>query len=187
MAARILVVHAHPYPKRSRAGRALLDAVRDLPDLTVRSLYDLYPDFGIDVATEQQALRDASAVVWQSPFYWYGVPSLLTLWFEKVLDHGFAYGPDARGVAGKPLLWVTTTGTPLSAYRVDDIHHQPFEAFVPPVQETARFCGMHWQPPIIVHGAHEISDEELATHANTYRTRVQALGRGEHHEAELRP
>ncbi|HRC60248.1 MAG TPA: hypothetical protein PLD53_04740 [Candidatus Propionivibrio aalborgensis] len=26
----ILIIHAHPYPQRSRAGRAFLEAVRDL-------------------------------------------------------------------------------------------------------------------------------------------------------------
>ena len=55
----ILIVRAHPYPQRSRAGRALLEAVHDLPDLEVRSLYDLYPDFDIDVAAEQAALARA--------------------------------------------------------------------------------------------------------------------------------
>ena len=90
----VVVIHAHPYPRRSRAGRALLRALDGLDGLEVRSLYDRYPDFAIDVRAEQDALRNASAVVWQTPFYWYGVPSLLSHWFEKVLAHGFAHaGP----------------------------------------------------------------------------------------------
>jgi hypothetical protein len=39
----VLVVHAHPYPRRSVAGAELLAALRGLPDLEVRSLYELYP------------------------------------------------------------------------------------------------------------------------------------------------
>ena len=58
----ILVLHAHPYPRTSRAGAALLAAIRDLPSLEVRSLYELYPDFDIDVAAEQAALERADVL-----------------------------------------------------------------------------------------------------------------------------
>jgi len=88
----LVLVYAHPYPNRSRANRLLIEAVRDLPDLELRSLYDLYPDFDIDVEAEQRALAAASAVVWQHPLHWYSVPSLLKHWFDKVLARGWAYG-----------------------------------------------------------------------------------------------
>src|SRR5437660_12593882 len=55
----ICVIHAHPYPSRSRINRALADALRDLPALDLRSLYALYPDFDIDVIAEQKALANA--------------------------------------------------------------------------------------------------------------------------------
>lgn len=173
--ARIVLIHAHPYPRRSRANRALLEAVADLPGLTVRSLYDRYPDFAIDVDAEKTALLAADLIVWQSPFYWYGVPSLLQHWFEKVLEQGWAYGAEGRALRGKRVLWVTTTGSPPSGYRQEGMHAHPFEVFIPPVAQTARFCGMHWEEPIIVHGAHVIDKAELAKHARAYRARLEAL------------
>ncbi len=179
----ILVIHAHPYPRRSRAGRALIAAIEDLPGLTIRSLYDRYPDFSIDVPSEQAALRNADVIVWQCPLYWYGVPALLNHWFEKVLVQGFAYGPDGDALCGKPLQWITSTGTPLSAYCAKGIHHHPFEVFVPPIEQTARFCGMRWEPPLVVHGAHDISSEELAKHAREYRSRLEALSTNTQREA----
>ena len=51
-----LVILAHPYPDRSRANRALVRALDGLPGVAVRSLYDLYPDFAIDVEAEREAL-----------------------------------------------------------------------------------------------------------------------------------
>ncbi len=172
---RILVIHAHPYPRRSRANRALLEAIVDLPDVEIRSLYDRYPDFAIDVDAEQAALLEADLVVWQSPFYWYGVPSLLHHWFEKVLAHGWAYGPGGRAVCGKRVLWVTTTGSPPTGYRPEGIHAHPFAVYVPPIEQTARFCGMGWEEPFVVHGAHVIDEDELARHAAAYRARLEAL------------
>ena len=61
----ILIIYAHPYPRHSHANQRLLDAVADVADLNVRSLYDLYPDFNINVAAEQQYARYAS--FWPAP------------------------------------------------------------------------------------------------------------------------
>jgi len=156
----------------------LLDGIRDLPDLEVRSLYSMYPDFAIDVEAEQSALTRADVVVWQSPFYWYGLPALLHLWIEKVLAHGWAYdGGDA--VRGKTAFWVTTTGAPSPAYRAGGVHGHSFETFVPPVSQTAIFCGMRWTPPFVVHGAHRISNAELRRAAGEYRSRLLTLASGD--------
>jgi glutathione-regulated potassium-efflux system ancillary protein KefF len=171
----VVVIHAHPYPRRSRAGRALLRALEGIAGLDVRSLYDRYPDFAIDVLAEQGALREATAIVWQTPFYWYGVPSLLSHWFEKVLEHGFAHGPGGDALCGKKLLWATTTGTPKTAYEAAAMHRHPFAEFLPPIEQTARFCGLEWQPPLVIHSAHDIADVELTEHAREYRRRVEAL------------
>ena len=168
----ITVIYAHPHPRRSRAGRALLDAVRDLPGLAVRSLYNLYPDFSIDVESEQRALAASSLVVWQHPFYWYSVPALLKLWFERVLAHGWAYGEDGTALRGKDCLWVATTGGPPDWYAPEGPHAHPFDAYAPSVRQTARFCGMNWLEPIAVLGAHRLGEARLAAAASAYRERL---------------
>jgi glutathione-regulated potassium-efflux system ancillary protein KefF len=175
----INLIFAHPYPDRSRAGRILLEGVRDLPGLEVRSLYALYPDFDIDVEAEREALLRSNVIVWQSPFYWYGLPALLHLWIEKVLGHGWAYGAGGNRVQGKTAFWVTTTGAPDSAYAPGQIHGHPFDTFIPAVSQTARFCGMRWAgPPLAVHGAHRIPDAGLREAAAAYRRRLEALAAG---------
>jgi glutathione-regulated potassium-efflux system ancillary protein KefF len=171
----IALVYAHPYPNRSRANRLLIDAVRDLPGLDVRSLYDLYPDFGIDIEREQEALARADLIIWQHPLYWYSVPGLLKHWFDKVLAHGWAYGDGGTALEGKTCLWVTTSGGDEAAFLPGGMHGHVFSAFVPPVEQTARFCGMHWEVPVIVHGAHRISDRALAEQARSYRERLVTL------------
>ncbi len=171
----VLVIQAHPYPDKSRANRALLRATEDLAGVEQRSLYDLYPDFSIDVPSEQAALLRASTVVWQHPIYWYTAPALLKLWFEKVLLVGWAYGPEGTALHGKKCLWVPTTGADERGYSVQGEHTFPFEAFMPVVQQTARFCGMTWLEPLVLHGAHRISQEELRAFAARYRARLESL------------
>lgn len=170
-----VLVFAHPYPDRSRANRFLLEAVRDLSGLSVRSLYELYPDFGIDIEAEQAALSESDVVIWQHPMYWYSVPGLLKHWFDKVLARGWAYGEGGTALQGKRCLWVTTTGGDEHAFSADGMHAHPFGSFVPVVEQTARFCGMQWQKPIVVYGAHRVSREVLEHAAERYRDRMQAL------------
>jgi glutathione-regulated potassium-efflux system ancillary protein KefF len=145
----ILVIHAHPYPSRSRAGAALLASMREMPDLEVRSLYDLYPDFDIDAAVERAALERADLVVWMHPLYWYGVPALLKQWIDHVLGQIWVDG--SPRLEGKDCLWVTTSdGT------ADSI--AGYEA---PLRKTAADCGMRWLVPFLAHGVRDASEEAL--------------------------
>jgi glutathione-regulated potassium-efflux system ancillary protein KefF len=171
----LLLVFAHPYPDRSRANQALLEGVQGLEGLEVRSLYDLYPDFDIDVLAEQAALSRAKVVIWQHPTYWYAPPGLLKHWFDAVLLRGWAYGDGGDALRGKRCLWVTTTGGEPAAYGPGGMHRLPFEEFIPPVEQTARFCQMEWEPPFIVHGAHRVSDDDLSALGRDYRRRLEAL------------
>ncbi len=171
----IVVIYAHPYPDRSRANRVLFDAVKSLPGVDARAIYDLYPDFHIDVEAEQKALTLAHTVVWQHPLYWYTVPAMLKLWWEKVLAHGWAYGDGGRALVGKRCLWVTTTGGDEASYGDGGMHHLPFSSFEPVVAQTARFCGMQWLEPLVLHAAHRVGEPELFRFAGAYRERMATL------------
>ncbi|HXZ50342.1 MAG TPA: NAD(P)H-dependent oxidoreductase [Usitatibacter sp.] len=169
----IVVVYAHPYPRHSRGCAALRSAIEDLPGVEVRSLYDRYPDFDIDAAAERAALERARLVVWMHPVYWYTAPALLKLWFEQVLVEGWAWGEGGAALAGKECLWAVTTGGDEAAYGEAGPHGHPFAAFVPVVEQTARFCGMLWHEPFVVHGAHLVEEEALRESAQALRTRVE--------------
>ena len=169
----ICVIHAHPYLHRSRTNRALAEAVRALPDLDLRSLYDLYPDFDIDVAAEQHALSKARLVVWMHPVYWYSVPALLKLWFDKVLAFGWAYGEGGAALHGKHCLWVPTAGGDAETYTPSGMHAHPFSSFTPVIEQTARFCGMHWEHPHVVHGADRLDEARLSQQVATLVQRLR--------------
>lgn len=171
----IALIYAHPHPARSRANRMLLEAARRVPSVTVRSLYDSYPDFEIDVAAERKLLLESRLIIWQHPLMWYSAPALQKLWFDTVLTDGWATGEGGTALVGKSCLWVTTTGAPSAGYTPEGVHKFPFAAFMPAMEMTARYCGMHWLPPLVVHGAHQIDDHALHHHAAEYRRRLQGF------------
>ncbi len=174
-----LVIHAHPRPRQSRVTPALLDTLAARPDTAVRSLYERYPDFDIDVASEQEALTHADLLVWVTPVYWYSVPALLKHWFDTVLTHGWAYGHGAQALQGKTAWWVASAGGTTAAYGPGGHHMRPFADYVAPVEHTARYCGMHWLPPFVAHGGQRHTPEQLAAEqaelARLAEQHVQAL------------
>lgn len=181
---RTLIVHAHPRPAQSVATRGLLLALAELPDVSVHPLYDRYPDFDIDVAAEQQALREADLIIWLSPVYWYSVPGLLKHWFDTVLTHGWAYGhahaaqgtgPATQALAGKTAWWVASAGGLPATYGPAGEHGRPFADYTHAIEQTARFCGMHWAPPFVLHGGHRLDAAARAEAGHELRRQAQEL------------
>lgn len=165
---RILILFAHAMPHTSRVNRAMIEAARTLPNVTVQDLYETYPDFHIDVPREQALLEEADVVVFQHPVQWYGMPALMKEWVDVVLEAGWAYGKDATALKGKGFWLVITTGGAADTYHENGAHGFPFSAFLPPFRQTAQFCGMHWLPPLVMHGAHLASSGEVDAHVARY-------------------
>lgn len=155
------IIYAHPYPSKSTATRAMLEILQRHDGATVHSLYERYSDFDIDIAAEQAALSHAQHIVWLAPVYWYSVPGLLKHWFDVVLASGWAFGAGGTALHGKSCWWIATTGGNDAAYQPSGMHRRPFDDFVAPIEQTARYCGMLWQPPMILHAVHAYSDAEM--------------------------
>jgi glutathione-regulated potassium-efflux system ancillary protein KefF len=172
--AEVLVIAAHPHLENSRVTRALLEALAqaDVNRVAVRPLYALYPDYFVDVPAEQAALKAAKLVVWLHPVHWYSMPPLMKLWLDETLAFGWAYGPAGEALRGKDLWLVASTGGPEDSYRPDGYNRYFFDAFLYPYEQTAALLGMRWLPPLVLHGAHRISDAELAAHAALFAQRL---------------
>ncbi len=175
---RVLILFAHPALEKSRVNRVLADAVRDLPGVTFRDLYQHYPDLDIDVEVEQELLGAHEIVVFQHPLYWYSTPAIIKEWFDLVLQHGWAYGSDGTALVGKQVLTVTTTGSSEESYQPDGLNLYSLRQLLAPVQRTAEFCGMEYLPPFGIHSSFSLTGEEVAGHAADYRRVIEALRDG---------
>ena len=172
---RILILFAHPALEKSRVNRRLIEAVRDLPDVTIHDLYEEYPDFDIDVPREQTLLMEHDILVLQHPFFWYSTPAMIKEWFDLVLRHGWAYGSEGKMLHGKQALSAITTGARDTAYRRGGHNQYTMSEFLTPVEQTFRLCGVEYLPPFIVHGTLGITPQEIEAHAATYRRLVEGL------------
>lgn len=175
MTAGVLILLAHPAWRRSRVNRALAEAVRDLPGVTLHDLYETYPDFAIDIEAEQARLAAHGTLVIQHPLYWYSAPAIVKEWLDLVLEHGWAYGHTGKALHGKRWMQAITAGGREAAYQADGLNRFTIGELLRPFEATAALCGMAWQSPHVVHATHSAGPAEIATAAGAYRDRIAAL------------
>ena len=175
---RILVLYAHPKAHKSRINSALIESVSGLDGITVRQLYELYPDFRINVKEEQRLLVEHDIIVFQHPFYWYSSPALLKEWIDLVLEHGFAYGREGNALKGKKLMTATTTGGSGEAYSKGGHNRYTVSQFLAPFEQTARLCKMDFLPPFVIHGSLVFDEEKSKNAASDYKKIIISLRDG---------
>ncbi|MFC4158341.1 NAD(P)H-dependent oxidoreductase [Chitinimonas lacunae] len=170
-----LVVVAHPSLNgESRINLAMAEVARQA-GLPVHDLYACYPDFRIDCAAEQARMAEASALVLQFPLYWYAAPALLKEWLDVVLTYGFAYGREARGLRGKPLLLAVSVGSPEADFRAEGRAGASLDELLLPISHTFRYCDMQLEPSYAIFGVDRIDEVGLAAAMVDYRRRLGAL------------
>ncbi|MDR1258987.1 MAG: NAD(P)H-dependent oxidoreductase [Tannerellaceae bacterium] len=140
---RVVILLAHPAYGQSVANKALAEAVKDLPGVTVIDMYaaEFTPE------TYRLPVAEASALVFQFPFHWLSAPSLLKKWCDEI------FGGLADSVKGKKLFVATTTGSEYEAYRSGGRNLFTIDELLRPYQALAHHSGMVWQTPFAVYGA----------------------------------
>ena len=167
---RALVVFADPSLHRSRISRRVVEAIAGLPGVEVRDLYQLYPDFYIDVRRERELLKAAPLVVFVFQLAWYALPSLLKEWLDSVFKPEWAGRPGR--LQGKSAFAAVACAGSSREYRAEGLHGRPLEDYLAPLAQTAKACGMDWLAPHVFYGA-DVGDADAAgRHADALRARL---------------
>lgn len=182
---KIAILVFHPLLHKSRVNRALLHAADALEGVDYRFMYDLYPDYQIDVKKEQDLLVQHDIIVWQHPFYWYSAPSLLKEWLDLVLEHGFAYGKSGRELEGKKVMSAISCGGRRNTYGSDAGVKFSIRQLLAPFEQTVNLCRMDYLPPFVTHGTHLLDSVEIEKSAKKYAQLIEALRDGTLREKEL--
>lgn len=134
----ILIISGHTNTSSdSVANKIIMEQLEaGLPACRTVYLDRLYPDFNINVATEQANLLWADIIVLQFPVFWFSMPSLLHRWMEQTFLHGFSHGSTGNKLRDKVLVVSYTTGAPAEAME--------WEAFFTNLRATCSFTGMQW-------------------------------------------
>ncbi|WP_209329705.1 NAD(P)H-dependent oxidoreductase [Lunatimonas salinarum] len=158
---RILLLFFHPRFEDSKANSILLQEISNLKDVTVKDLYELYPDFNIDVDLEKRDLEAHDVMVWMHPFYWYSCPPLMKQWIDLVLEIGWAYGPNGNKLKNKWVLQVITAGGDFEIYQKNGRNRFTFRELLAPFNQTVYLCQMLYLPPFIIPSASRQLESDL--------------------------
>lgn len=175
--AKILILFAHPALEKSRIHRSFIKHIKDLDHVTFHDLYELYPDFDVNVKREQELLLRHDIIIWQHPFYWYSCPALIKQWQDLVLEHGWAYGRGGTALTGKRVFNVISCAGSREVYRREGKNRFTINELLAPFDQTAFLCHMEYMPPFVVHSTPHLSDVDLEVAAVSYRRLLVALAK----------
>lgn len=171
----VLIQFAHPTFQTSRANKAMVQAIQGLEGITFRDLYEIYPDFHIDLDTEKELLQNHEVLVLQHPFQWYSCPSLLKEWLDVVLAYGWAYGPNGEALKHKKLLSAITAGGTKDTYTREGNNRYTIPEFLSAFDQTARLCQMVYVEPFVFHESIRATPDLIEKNAQDYRNRILSL------------
>lgn len=165
----ILILFAHPRYEKSRTNKALLEGLHGQDGITIHDLYELYPDFNIDTAREQELLLAHQIIVWHYPLFLYGPPAMVKQWMDLVLEHGWAHGAGGNHLEGKQVFATITSGGSRESYAHSGFNRHTMSELLFPLEQAANLCRMTWLPPYAVQGTYRLTDGMLADYGAQYR------------------
>lgn len=165
---KILIIFSHPLFEKSNANKALVEHIPKSKDITFHDLYEVYPDFDIDVKSEQKLLTEHDIIIWHHPMYWYSCPPLMKQWIDMVLEHNWAYGKKGKKLENKIVFQVITTGGDKENYCETGQDRYSIPDLLQPFNQTAKICNMIYLPPFVVHGTHNMSMEDYKKNGVIY-------------------
>ncbi|HSB93206.1 MAG TPA: NAD(P)H-dependent oxidoreductase [Flavitalea sp.] len=176
---KILILFAHPRLEKSRANISLVRKIPQVPGITFHDLYEVYPDFNIDIEAEKALLLAHDIIIWHHPIFWYSCPALLKQWIDMVLEFGWAYGPGGNMLAGKIIFNAITTGGGSEAYSPSGYNRFTITQFLAPFDQTATLCKMIYLPPFLMQATHRLTEQSLVEQTTLYQLLLEKLHDGD--------
>ena len=165
-----LIILAHPCIKESRVNKRWKQEIVQYPDeIVIHELYKEYPDWNIDVESEQRLLEAHNHIIFQFPLYWYSYPPLLKKWLDDVFTHGWAYGSKGNKLIGKKFGIALSIGDKKENYLPTGSVSFTVDEVITPFKASVNNIGAIALPYFAVFGSSfQASDEEINQSAKDY-------------------
>lgn len=140
-----------------------------------------------DIAEEQEKLLWADIIIFQFPFWWFGMPAILKGWIDRVYACGFAYGTGKYGgkhwgnrygdgtLKGKKAMLSITIGGREPQYQETGINGYIDDLLFPIHHGMLWYLGISVLPPHIIYQVHGLTEERLNKEIMAFEHRLATL------------
>lgn len=149
-----LIILAHNNYENWVSNKTIIDTIKEKFNsnnisntLEIRNLIELYPDYKIDVASEQKSLIEADNIIIQFPFYWYSLPAIWKAWLDDVLQYWFAYWSWWDKVKWKNLILSFTVWWNNEMYQKSE-NNISMDELLKPFEKSSSFIQTNYIKPI---------------------------------------
>ncbi|WP_025765007.1 NAD(P)H-dependent oxidoreductase [Dyadobacter tibetensis] len=167
-----LIIITHPTMSGSTMNKRWMEELLRFPEkYTVHSLYDAYPDEKIDVQAEQRLVEQYDKIIFQFPYYWFNIPSLLKKWFDQVLTHGWAYGSKSGyRMEGKKIALAISLGVEEEELSSNGGKYKyPLNELCRPFELSFEYVKADYQPAFAFYGLEfNVSDSHIERGVRSY-------------------
>ncbi|MBU1701207.1 MAG: NAD(P)H-dependent oxidoreductase [Candidatus Eisenbacteria bacterium] len=165
------------------SGRENFKTIKD-PDYLKLQFEELHAaeanGFSAEIDSEIKKIEWCDLMIWQFPFWWFGLPAALKGWVDRVFAMGRLYGGgqiyETGTCRGKRALLSLTTGGPEKAYLKDGFNGDIGGILRPIQRGILQFVGFDVLAPQIVYGPARMTDDERARQLAGYASRLKHIG-----------
>jgi len=156
-----LVLFAHPYFEHSTTNVRLLECYEAMDNVTLRDLYEDYPDFHIQPFRERKRIVQYDRIIFHFPIIWFGLPPLLKLWIDEVFDMRWISETGLNILSGKDALIVTSVGGRELNYALDGKFKTTIAELLSGLRVALDVNSIELKKIHVIYNADNLSEEEL--------------------------
>lgn len=166
---RTLVVFSHQYFEKSKVNKVLLEAIKNLPNVKIRNLDELYGSNlkAFDIKKEQEFLKEAQKIVFQFPLFWFSTPPMLKAYQDEIFT-ATLYSNKGDILANKEFHIAVSLGSEESKYSPSGRNEKSLKEYLLPLFGMAKYCKMQPKEVFVSDNSFKITDEEIAEFAKKY-------------------
>lgn len=159
-----LVLFAHPYFEHSTTNARLLECYKYLGNVTLRDLYEDYPDFHIQPFRERKRIVEYDRIIFHFPIIWFGLPPLLKLWIDEVFDMRWISESGLNILSGKDAIIITSVGGRENNYTAEGKYKTGVEELLSGLKVSLDVNNIELKKINIIYNADNLTEEELTLH-----------------------
>lgn len=156
-----LVIFAHPYFELSIFNSKIIDIYKDNENVVFKDLYEIYPDFHISAYRERKKIKEFERIIFHFPLIWLGIPPLLSLWLNEVLDQKWLNKYVEKPLKDKKIVIVVSAGGSAQSFNKEGLYQREIEDFILPLTKSMEACGAVLEEIIIIHSARQKTEVEI--------------------------